>query len=362
MTTPALARFALASTCAAALLLAGCSGGGDDGDKGGDKGAAAFEWTPGPLDEYSARIYGYSYDQDEKTQEELQAESDAKNRKVEELVATCMQDQGFDYTPNDTNGGTVFASDDLDVEWGSREFAEQYGYGISTDPWGSTEQPVDDGSEYVDPNAEYTEAMSESELAAYQEALWGVPQEYVEGEEPVEYDWTTAGCYGAAQHEVYEIGGTDTDEFSALEDEISAFWETVQADPRISELNASWGSCMADAGFDGLTSANDSTQPLYDEWNQLQGYDDPDYQAQVESWDWEADPNGPKQPEPDADAVAAFTKKEIAMAVADFDCKDEVDFQEESQRIDHELQQQFVDQNKAELEAWATAAESSRDA
>lgn len=360
MTTPTVARLALTSSCAAVLLLTGCSGGGEDGDK--DKGATAFEWTPGPLDEYSARIYGYSFDQDEQSQEEMQAQSDAQNREVEELVASCMQDQGFDYIPNDTNSGTVFSGDDLDVEWGTREFAEQYGYGISTDPWGYDDMPVDDGTEYVDPNAEYTAAMSESELTAYQEALWGPPQEYVEGEEPTEYDWTTGGCYGAAQHEVYEMGGAETDEYSALEDEISSFWETVQADPRLTELNAAWASCMADAGFDGLTSVNDSTQPLYDEWSQLQGWEDPDYQAQLEDWDWEANPDGPPQPEPDADAAAAFTKKEIETAVADFDCQKKVDYQAESQRIDHELQQQFVDQNKAELEAWASAAESARDA
>lgn len=362
MTTPTAARLALASTCAAVLLLTGCSGGGD-GDGDGDKGAAAFDWTPGPLDEYSARIYGYSYDEEEQSQEEMQAEADAQNRKVEELVASCMQDQGFDYIPNDTNGGTVYSSDDgLDVEWGTREFAEKYGYGISTDPWGSADLPVDDGTEYVDPNAEYTEAMSESELEAYNEALWGAPQDYVEGEEPQEYDWTTAGCYGAAQHEVYETDGAQTDEFSALEDEISSFWETVQADPAVADLHAAWGSCMADAGFDGMTNVNESTQPLYDEWNALQGWEDPEYQAQLEDWDWEADPDGPPAPEADADAVAAFTTKEIETAVADFDCQEEVDFQAEYQRIDHELQQQFVDQHEAELEAWASAAESSRDA
>lgn len=360
MTTPTAARLALASTCAAVLLLTGCSGGGDGGDE--DKGTAAVEWTPGALDEYTARIYGYSFDQDQKSQEEMQAESDAQNRKVEELVAACMQDQGFDYIPNDTNGGTVYSSDDLDVEYGTQEFAEQYGYGISTDPWGYDDMPVDDGTEYVDPNAEYTEAMSESELAAYQEALWGVPQEYVEGEEPQEYDWTTAGCYGSAQHEVYETGDVPTDEYGALEDEVSSFWETVQADPGIAELQASWGSCMADAGFDGMTNTNEATQPLYDEWNELQGGNDPEYQAQLESWDWDANPDGPPMPEPDADALAAFTTKEIATAVADFGCQEKVDFQAESVRIDHQLQQEFVDQHKAELEAWATAAESSRDA
>ncbi len=357
MTRPTAARLALASVSCAALLLAGCSGGGGDDGGGDGKKSSAFEWQPGPLDEYQARIFGYSLD-DDQSQEELQAQSDEQNRRVEELVASCMQEQGFDYIPNDQNGGQVSVGDDLDVEWGTSEFAEKYGYGISTDPWGSSYQ---EPTEWVDPNQEYIESMSESEQLAYQEALWGPTQEYVEGEEPQEYDWTTSGCYGAAQHEVYE-GGSVTDDFSALQDELNAFYETVQADPRIAELNAAWASCMADAGYDGLTNVNDSTQPLYDEWNTLQGWEDPEYQALMETWDWEAKPDGPPAPEPDADAVAAFTKKEIAQAVADFGCQEKVEYTKTQMDIDHDLQQEFVDAHRADLEAWASAAEAKRNA
>ncbi len=359
MTRPTRTRLALVTVSAVALLLAGCSGGGGNDGKGG--GSSAFEWEPGPLDEYQSRIYGYSLDADEQSQEEMQAESDKQNRRVEELVAACMQEQGFDYQPNVGNSGTVFTGDDLDVEWGTREFAEKYGYGISTDPWGSQDVPVEEGEEYVDPNQEYVESMSESEAEAYNEALWGPPQDYVEGEEPQEYDWTQGGCYGSAQHEVYE-GGVELDEFSAIEDEIGKFYETVQSDPRMADLHAKWGSCMADAGYDGMTNAYESQQPLYDEWNELQGWDDPEYQEQMESWDWEANPDGPPAPTPDEAAVKAFTEKEIAMAVADFDCQDKTNFQEESMKIDHDLQQQFVDEHADELEAWAEAATAARDA
>ncbi|NKY11542.1 hypothetical protein [Cellulomonas hominis] len=355
MTRPTAARLALASVSCVALLLAGCSGGGG-GD--GDKKSSAFEWEPGPLDAYQARIYGYSLDAEEQSQEELQAQSDEQNRRVEELVAACMQEQGFDYIPNDQNSGQVFTGNELDVDWGTVEFAEKYGYGISTDPWGNEDiEPT----EWVDPNQEYVESMSESEQLAYQEALWGPTQEYVEGEEPQEYDWTQSGCYGAAQHEVYE-GGLEADDFGSLQDELSTFYETVQADPRMAELNAKWASCMADAGFDGVTDMNESTQPLYDEWSAMQGWEDPEYQALMETWDWEAEPDGPPQPEPDADELAAFTKKEIAQAVADFGCQEKVEYSKTQMEIDHELQQEFVDAHRDDLEAWASAAEAKRDA
>lgn len=352
MTPSRPSRPLVAVTALAVLALAGCT----SSDGGGGSSSPADDWVPGPLDEYQARIFGYSLD-DDRSDEELQAESDQKNREVEELVAVCMQDQGFDYTPVENNGGMV-TSDDLDVEWGTLEFAEQYGYGISTDPWGSADMP---DTEWVDPNQEYLESMSEGEAAAYSEALYGAPTEPTgDEEEVVEYDWTTAGCYGAAQHEVYE-GGVEDDEFSAVQAELDRYYETVEADPRIAELESAWSSCMADEGYDALTSMGTSQDGLYTEWNTLQGWDDPEYLALSETWDWEAEPDGPPAPEADEAAVAAFTEKEIAQAVADLRCQDEVDYMAERMTIDHELQQEFVDQHGAELEAWATAATAARE-
>lgn len=348
-------RHALALTAACAALaagLTGCSGGGDGG--GTD---AADEWEPGVLDEYLARVYGFDYD-DERSEEEQQAAMDEQNREVEQLVATCMQEQGFDYTPAvETGGSQVMSDDDLDVEWGSREFAEQYGYGISTSPWG-TEDDSDVPVQVADPNEEYRNGMSESEQQAYDAALWGPP---VDGDDPeAEYDWTTAGCYGEAQHEVYE-GGQDTAAYAGLEDEVQQFWESIPEDPRMAELDASWASCMADEGYDGLSSTSTAQDALFEEYEEISGWNDPEYVAQSESWDWVAEPDGPPAPEVDQAAMDAFTDREIAQAVADHDCLQETDYTARTMEIDHELQQEFVDQHRTELEAWAEAAEAGRD-
>jgi hypothetical protein len=358
MTAPVTVRRAAVLACAAALALTACSGTSDDESTGS---TSSGDYQPGPLDEYMARIYGYSFDTaEQQSTEELQAESDRQNREVQELVASCMSEQGFDYTPDDSNGGTVYG-DDLDVEWGTLEFAEQYGYGISTDPWGMDDASVDPDA-YVDPNADYVASMSESEQEAYNAALWGEPVEYVEGEEEsYEYDWTTAGCYGAAQHEVYETTATDVSgDYSALEDEMNARWERVTASAEMAELNAAWASCMADAGISGMTGVDDAQQALYERWNDLQGWNDPEYQATIESWDWEAAPEGPAAPEVDATALADFTKDEIAQAVADYGCKKDVDYEKRYTEIDHADQQEFVDQHRDELEAWAEAASQAR--
>src|SRR5690606_2364200 len=140
---------------------------------------------------------------------------------------------GFEYTPVDwsaMNGGS-FSSDELDVQWGTLEFAEQYGYGATTDPWGNQgEEVVDPGAEqeqFVDPNQEYVDSMSETEASAYYAALYGEQPEFDENADPeaeieTEYSWEDAGCQGKASHEVYEVGtGMDDERFTALQDEMS---------------------------------------------------------------------------------------------------------------------------------------------
>lgn len=358
MTLSPTARGLVAASCAGVLLLAGCSGGDDKG--GGDGGGSkADEWQPGPLDEYTAKIYGYDLSTDEESQKKMQAENDRQMREVEELVAACMQDQGFEYTPVD-NTSTMFSQDDeLDVELGSKEFAEKYGYGMSTDPWGYADDVPQTDDMPEDPNADYVAAMSESEKTAYQEALYGPPQEGTGDEEVVEYDWTKGGCYGSAQHEVYEAP-TASDQFAGLEEELNKLYETIQADPQTAKLNAAWASCMADNGYDGYALPTDIQNALSDEWNDLQGWDDPEYQALSESWDWDAKPEGPPAPEVDAAKSKAFTAKEIEIAVADWKCQDSTDYIKKSNDISNAAQQDFVDAHKAELDAWVEAATAAR--
>jgi hypothetical protein len=337
-------RRLLGAAGVASLLLTGCTGGGSPG---GD-GTAAPRQELGPLEEYLARVYGWP-DSDADADEQ-QAEYDRRQREVERLVAECMREEGFDYLPRD-DGGMVVAGGGTDLAWGSAEFAEQYGYGISTDPWGWDDR--DDGESPGDPNQEYLDAMSEAERSAYDEALWGPPVEIDEDE--YAYDWTRSGCYGAAQHEVWD---DDRDgEFAGLEEEMSRLWEQVVSDPRVRELEAAWASCMADAGHGGYDAPDAVTQPLHDAWYAIQGWDDPEYQALLDGWDWDADPEGPGEPPVDEAEARAFTEREIAIAVADVRCRADVGYEDGYREVSHELQQDFVDQHRAELDAWVAAAE-----
>ena len=73
----------------------------------------------GALDKMSEEAYG---DWDEEA-------SNAKQMQVEELMAECMRQQGFEYVPVDwaaMSGDMAVSSEEVDdIPWGTKEFAER---------------------------------------------------------------------------------------------------------------------------------------------------------------------------------------------------------------------------------------------
>lgn len=320
-----------------ALALAGC--GGKAKSPGG-----ADEEQVGPLGEYYERAYG-EFDEDR---------ADRDMMRVEEVTAECMAEQGFEYEPVDWNaqGGVSLSDEDLDVEWGSREFAETYGYGIANDPFAELhEQAPPPEEEFVDPNQKYVEAMSPAEQEAYYLALYGNQEfpEDGESDEEFEYDWEQNGCQGRAQHEVYE-SRTDNPEFASLEEEMNNLWERMQQDPRLAEATTAWIDCMGDAGHTGLASVDDAQSQFAEKVNAV-------YEGAYPS-----DP-GEEMTEEDFAAVEAqiqeklegLKEEEIAMAVVDFDCREEAKIDETMKKVSFELEKEFVDTHRDELEAWVEA-------
>jgi hypothetical protein len=301
---------------------------------------------------YLAQIYGYDLAPDAQAQQAADADTRARLLRSEELVAACMREQGFDYTPQDLYAQVTGDGTGPDAAWGTREFAEQYGYGVSTDPWGTAE----DAPDAPDPDADARAAMSDAERAAYDEALHGPGQD----DPDAAYDWSTGGCTGAAQHEIDTTERQDPGEHAALEEEITRALEAVWSDPRIARVDAAWATCMADAGYPEQTTPGAAQSTLMPAWSTVQGWDDPAYQAALEGWDYDADPAGPSLAPPDPAAVAEFTAHEIAMALADLDCQDAVDHDATTREVDHALQQEFVDAHRAELDAWVAEAAQGR--
>lgn len=323
----------IALGAASVLALAGCAGGA--GSQSGRSSVAEEEL--GPLDAYFSALW----DQEEWTQERY----DEENLRREELIAQCMTKEGFEYVPNTNNGGTVMYEDDYDgPAWDSLEFAERYGYGVVD--WPGREDVVEDDSsyeEYVDPNQGYIDSLSESEQQAYFETLYGVPQEYeepLEGEEEVyEYDWEENGCWGWAENELNAGSVTNAWEDPEFEDLFAALeemWTASQEAPDIVAANQEWVTCMDEAGFPGFVRQEDAMNSMYERQNQI--YED-------------ASTDGEEWVEPDRALFDALQEEEIALATADWKCKDKVNYNERLRKADFQAQQDFVDTHRAQLDA-----------
>jgi hypothetical protein len=331
------------------LTLAAC-GGGDDRP---DRPMPDLDSTPefGPIEQLWQDAYA-----------EVNAEdSRDKQMRVEELVAQCMSKEGFEYTPVDygatgselpmptTDDGETLAS-------GTLEYAELYGYGITTNPWADSAVPGPAATApvSVDPNQGYLDSMTESEAAAYQAALHGVQPDFTDDEDWENWNptWEEQGCYGSAGHEVYgdQMGNRGAkDEWAELEAEIEIMWSSVETDSRVAGAVEDWTSCMADAGHPGMATVQDAENLISDEVNAV--YDDFDPYADL---DEDATPEDYAA----ADAavqerLAEITPEEISLAVADYTCRGAADYQRIRRAVSVDLQQEFYDAHKAELEAYA---------
>jgi hypothetical protein len=338
-------RSALAVTILLALGAAAC--GGDDGDEAasgaGDEELTQEEMMEAYADMPLQQLLGMSGDPEE--QQEQWAEQE---RVVQAAIAECMAAEGFEYIPVDTSSSTSFSSDWPGSDLTPREYAEQYGYGISTtyeENMSSAPMPEDMPE---DPNMEIIEAMSPGEQEAYYTALYGASPDFdpTAEEQEVEYEGPQ-GCYGEA-YEATNQGGVNA-VYSELEDEINDLYERLEADPRIVELEAAWVECMADAGygfterFEPYDEINTRMEPLYNAGMGGMTFEDDEAVvsegAVTESTVFESGvPELTPEQRRILEEVQAY---ELEVAVADYECsKDDMAVYLEVQR---ELEQAFVD-------------------
>ncbi|TFB77323.1 hypothetical protein E3O06_00785 [Cryobacterium glaciale] len=302
---------AIATAAFLSLTLAGCSG---------DKTAAKLDPAESPLSKYMSSMYG-DYDEDSMT---------AQQNEQEELVATCMADEGFDYVPVDNSQYSGMMSDDSE-EYGTEKWVSENGYGMSQSPEQLAEQQ-EQSEAYVDPNQDYVMSLSESEQTAYYEVLYGVqPTEEEMGEDgSYEYNWETSGCQGFASHEINGDQPSQEDH-AALYDAMSAMYEEAQSSPTLVALDAEWATCMADAGYATFLKKADAQESISNEQNAI-------YESGAETG-------------PDEQALADLREKELAVAMADFTCAEDLDYTAASMKVQFDLEEQFITDHKSELDA-----------
>lgn len=326
---------------AAAVLLLGLAGCAQDATP-----AAEAEWEKplGALDEFMDRLdAGREMDED------------SRRNAAEEVIAACMAEQGFEYTPVDHTAEGIETAYDLGLVTGSPEYAASFGYGISTDPMGMYAR----GSQVVDPNAAYVDGLSADGRAEYLTALFGIlatPEDatlsdvQARAEAVVTSTWEEQGCYGRGERETDEgeyLAALNSQE--ALIQEIVNLSSTVEADSRLAPLVVAWSECMADAGHDGYANVSDPATELMSRWQSL-------WAQQLAALP-EA-PSGPDAAEVASAAVALAVEaemgdEEIATAVADVECRLSTGYHDLWNDVRLEVELDFYTQHEAELEAWA---------
>lgn len=339
----------IAAGVCALLGLAAC--GGSDGDEEASE--------PG-LEE----AFGLPAFDEDGANEEFEDEQ----RRLEEAIAACMADRGFEYEPYVPDfGGIEFTEED------QVEYARRNGFSVTL-PYGDPEYDGDAGGfvEDDDPNSDYVSGLSESEMTAYYEALDGTPEEMAEyettetdpetGETYTMIEGAGAGCRGDAQREV--TGDRDT-AYSAMEPLYEEIYERVEADPRTAELEAEWSSCMTDAGFDFATPDevyDYAYEDLAAELADILGFnpmtDDPfenlsaeEQEALFEGTDEEINARFEELEEQrrqvpdgvDREALQALHEKERSLAVAEVECS--AGLYEEQAEVYREIEAEFVRDN-----------------
>lgn len=250
--------------------------------------------------------------------------------RMEEAVAACMGEQGFEYVP-DTSGYHYIDAAAIDPPPGSREFAELYGYGFAALP----EEMRSEGT--ANANDAIMGTMSPEELEAYQRALWG---DAVGSDPDGGGEVELAGCFGAAREQVWGYREEDPVRV-ALEGEIALIdAEAAPTDAAVSAAAGRWSACMSDAGHPGYGTPPDAEEAAWERWTVFN-----DAIA--------ADPMlGEVGPDGLVLGEAELADDEAALATADWDCRAQARYDDVWQEARDRLQQEYVDAHVAELDAW----------
>ena len=323
---------------------------------------AAVEEGTGEEPETLADYLGFDYDDPDAAA----AQSMEYERRIQDLIARCMAEEGFEYVPAvrplSSSGFT------LDEE----TFAREQGFGITT--WYGQANPFDSTDDrWVDPNYAIVEALSDSERDAYQRVLFGSSLGGSD-EAGAAVDEQGAnpfgeGCRGEAFEAVYGALEEVWRQLGPKFEELSA---RMEADPRFQEANRGWAVCMADRGY-RYDSAETMYEEVYDDFGrrleEIVGSDSV-YEDPFEGWteeeietfmaeksdeeidDFFTQASHQRIEEVDQEALAVLQQEERDLAVANFECGEAL--AAVTEEVWKEYEQRFVEENREVLEQLRT--------
>lgn len=364
------------------LVLAACGGGGGaeeepstdettQGEETSDATSAPEETSADGDPQSLGEFFGW----ENQDSEAMQADFRDQEARIQESIRQCMAEEGFEYQPMMPPDEAFVVADDFDQE----EWTRTHGYGVTT--WYGNEEEMEAmgrGGEWVDPNQETVDVMSETEREAWYAALYGTQEEQEEDmevevdEETGETFYVSTGFGAGCQGEAYETEYGDQSQSQELWEELSPamdeMYQRIEADARIVEANQGWSACMAESGYE-VTTRNDlwetALQEFQTRFEELVGpnggYADPmegwtqeeidaffeeKTQEEIDAFYKEAEEAS--RANVDMDAVRALQQEEIDMAVADMECSEGWD--ELYQEVSREYEADFIASNRDTLE------------
>jgi hypothetical protein len=270
-----------------------------------------------------------------------------------------MRNEGFEYVvrePEVAMGTAVTEQYDLPAG----EYAERYGYGITTI---DIDEEVQEAAD-LDPNEAIIDGLSEEARYAYFVARYGAEAAATKFGEVAPAD-TEPGCEEQANQAVF--GSTEKeplpDEFNLLREEMDALADRIDRDPRVKAARQAWADCLADAGYAGFAGPGEPEIEIRKRQWELYGLELPEGSLDPDTGPTRSEdkadiplpaPRGGVEPDPAA--LKELQDYEVAVAVADLGCRPA--FDEAESEVQFEVEAAFVDANRAELERFRDAISS----
>jgi len=253
------------------------------------------------------------------TLSDVQANELARFTASQELVSACMQQAGFEYIiPEANKVVTVSGGGFVETEAAT---AAELGYGISIVLVEDSEQPGTEADVYVDPNELYLTSVGESERASWQATYRG--------------DEDVPGCAAAGDSAFQQL--TSQDEVLALfADQLEELYDRASSDGTVIDGIASWVSCMQNQGFYDYAYPEDAVYDVRARFEAQGTSDDATLQDELQSFE-----------------------RQVAVADAQCPFNNFGGWEVVLENTYAQYEQQFVEQNSAQILAALTAEESS---
>ncbi|MDR2973223.1 MAG: hypothetical protein LBV00_00720 [Propionibacteriaceae bacterium] len=269
--------------------------------------------------------------------------------KVEQVIASCMSNRGFRYTPVAANPEHRYAPALLGKGLeilpfprlsASRDTVAKYGYGVLPPPDDDPMNPM----ETEDLNREYQSTLSQAETQAYDRALYG------DINDP---DTAKQSCSGQASQQGTELPPGPVQQFQAEFGTLirQARWGAIEglmeSAPAV-QLNHEWESCMNGNGvtFDTHLSGKGPGIALHQAISTR-----PD--GTVGPWQDDA----PTTDIPVEEKSLTGSEPERALALKDFDCRAQTDYVARLTTLRIQSDNAFIEKNRDALNRLLTAAE-----